>query len=353
MHGNKSEGELILKKQYTLEDIANLVGVNKSTVSRALSNHPGISEERKKEIKKIAQQLNYKPNQLARGLRAKKTGVIGLIIPDIENPFYPEVTRKIEDLLHANGYNLMLCNSDYDSVKEKQYLNLLLSKQVDGIIIFPTMIKREKFDVLYQYKTPFVFMDANPEKEVEGNYVYVDHIQGAYQSIKYLIKQGHDSIALYTGENNSVSSVEQIYRGYRKALREAEIEFNKNLIFNVSLLDKKDHQEITLDILKQKKYVQYSAIFCISDVFARFIYKMSPELNLKIPDDLSIIGYDNTYICSFLNPPLTSVNQPVLKLAHKAAGLILKQIDNYSVKKNCVKFNPELIVRDSVQLFKD
>jgi len=341
-----------MNKSTTIKDIARVAGVNISTVSRALADHPHISEDKKKQIRKLAEELKYHRNELAKSLRVKKTHVIGLIIPDIQNPFYPSITRSIEDQAQEKGYNILLCHSDFDPQKERNYLSVLLSRQIDGLIIFPTlkMFTHDTLGIVAEKKIPTVFLDTTPIAGFEGNYVYTDNKHGAYVAATYLIEKRHNKIVLFTGERGLLSSLEQMEEGYIHAFLEAGIRVQKNLIFRGELEERKGLERSAKKLLSKKNSINYSAIFCNSDIVARAIYEQAVLLDIKIPDSLSVVGYDNTFLCSYLNPPLTSVLQPGDALGHQAVNILINQIQSGTQwRHRTVRFTPELVVRNSVK----
>lgn len=339
-------------KKVTIKDIAKIAGVNNSTVSRALAGHPHISEEKRQTIRKIAEELKYFPNDLAKGLRIKETHSIGLIIPDIQNPFYPAVTRGIEDHLNSEDYNVLLGNSDYNPQKEKKYLHLLLSKQVDGFIIFPSTIETEEYNILKQRHIPFVFVDYAP-RNYEANYVYTDHEIGAYLAVRHFIENNHTQIILYIEQGNEISSVQHMEIGYRRAMHEGGIKIQPWFIFSGSLQERNALEEKTLNLLKNRVNNPFTAILCASDVIARSIYEVATCIKLKIPEDVSVIGYDNTFICTSLTPQLTSVSQPGYELGNQAAELLLKHLKKGTdCEYQTIRFSPRLIRRQSVARIK-
>lgn len=340
---------LILDKKLTIKDIAKIVGVSDSTVSRALSNYPHVNEEKRKLIHQIADELGYYPNIHAKNLRNRKGQDIGLIIPEIQNPFYASVTRGIEDFASKNGYNLLLCNSDFDPLKEEKYINLLLSKQVEGLIIFPTMLITKKVQTLKKRNIPFVLVDFNPQN-LHVNCIYADQQYGAYIAMKYLIERGHRDIVYYNYEKGIVPPGEQMEKGYRQALKEANIKFRKNFIYTVKTIDKRTLYENTYQLLSKKETLGYTAIICVGDVFALSIYEIAPSFGIKIPEDLSLIGYDDIFICPFLNPPLTSVNQPQYELGEQAIELLLREINSDSNwQYQTIRLIPWIAERKSVK----
>jgi len=332
----------------TIKDIAKIAGVSDSTVSRALSDYPHVNEEKRKKIRQIAEELGYYPNIHAKNLRVQKSQDIGLIIPEIQNPFYAYVTRGIEDYANINGYNLLLCNSDFDPVKEAKYLDLLLSKQIGGLIIFPTMLITKKVPTLKKRSIPFVFVDF-PAYNLHVNCIYADQQYGAYIAVKYLIERGHQNIVYYNYEKGFVPPGEQMERGYRQALKEFKIKYRKNLVFTLKKTDKKTLYETTYQLLSKKKALGYTAIICVGDIFALSIYEIAPTLGIKIPENLSVIGYDDTFICPFLNPPLTSVNQPQYELGKQVFELLLREInDPLNWQYQTIRLIPWISERKSV-----
>jgi len=338
----------MINNKSTIKDIAKIAGVSDSTVSRALSNYPHVNEGKRKKIQQIAEELGYYPNIHAKNLRIKKSQDIGLIIPEIQNPFYASVTRGIEDYANKNGYNLLLCNSDFDPVKEAKYVDLLLSKQIDGLIVFPTMLITKKISTLKKRNIPFVLVDFDAHN-LYVNCIYADQQYGAYIAMKYLFERGHTNIIYYNYEKGVVPSGEQMEKGYRQALREANIKFKKNFIYTVNSIDKKTLNERTYQLLSKKKTMGYTAIICVGDIFALSLYEIAPTLGIKIPDDLSVIGYDDTFICPFLNPPMTSINQPQYELGKQVIELLLRQIESDSNwQYQTIRLIPWIAERNSV-----
>lgn len=336
------------KRPVTIKDIAKIAKVHDSTVSRALSNDPNISDKTKKRILGIAKELKYQRNDLAKSLRDRKTRIIGLVISDILNPFYTEVTRAIEDQAQAKGYNLMLCNSDYNPRKERNYLSLLMGKQVDGILIFPVLGKDNNLKLLRESNIPYVLMDTCPQ-DFHANYVYTDQKTGAYDAVTYLIERGHKDIVLYTGPKGLTSSSIQMELGYCQALTENNFKIKKKLIYS-TVLSEKDHLEgTTRALLEKQKDLKFTAILCISDIFAKSVYECAQQMGIRIPDELSVIGYDDTYICPNLNPPLTSVSQLKYSIGQEAVDVLLKEIKaGQNWQYQTIKFTPKIVERGSV-----
>jgi len=326
-----------------IKKIARIANVDSSTVSRALRNSPRVKLATKEKILKIAKECNYIPNEIARSLKTKETKVIGLIVSDIKNPFFTEIISGAESYLTRNNYSIILCNTNYSSINEKKFLNILLSKGVEGIIISPTSLKHLHTDFLNTHKIPNVLLDIK-YKNLGTNCVYVDQELGAYSAIKYLFEKGHKKIAFMAGPK-TLSSSEQAITGFIKAHKDFNIPLHKNLILKVPQ-NYEDAYIETLKLLKNNKNI--TAIFSLTDFMCIGIYRALQEMNLKIPKDIAVVGYDDLNITSFLQPLLTTVKQPNIKIGKIAAKILLDNIkEKSSWKPQTIRIKPELIIRES------
>ncbi|MGE5528583.1 MAG: LacI family DNA-binding transcriptional regulator [Patescibacteria group bacterium] len=332
----------------TITDIARIAGVSEATVSRALTGDARISEQTRKKVEKIAKELNYRRNDIAKSFRLQKTQTLGLIIPDVLNLFYLQVTRGVEDQAQKMGYNLMLCNSDYDPVKERKYIDVLVGRKVDGILVFPVVGKGNNLEFLRDSGVPFVLMDTCPQG-VEANYLFTDHEAGAFGAVNYLIRGGHRRIALYIGRRGMTSSGVQMETGYHKALSRAGIGVDARFIVSTALKEEDNLKHATRKLLQKQRDLGYTAVLCISDVFAKSIYDVSRQLGLRVPEDVSVIGYDDTFICNYFTPPLTSVSQPKYSLGQQAVDLLLRHlVPGEAGRHETIKLRPRLVERGSV-----
>lgn len=332
----------------TITDIAKIAEVSKATVSRALSGDPRISDRTRRRVERIAKELNYRRNDLAKSFRLRKTQTIGLIIPDVLNLFYLQVTRGVEDQAQKAGYNLVLCNSDYDPIKERNYIDILIGRKVDGIMVFPVIGRDNNLQLLKDSGVPFVLMDTCPQ-DIEANYLYTNHEAGAFSGINYLIRRGHRRIVLYIGRRGMTSSGVQMETGYYKALTRAGISLDSRFIVATTLKEEDNLKHATRKLLQKQRDLGYTAVLCISDIFAKSIYDVSRQLELKVPEDVSVIGYDDTFICSYFTPPLTSVSQPKYSLGQQAVDLLLRQVQAEGEwQYQTVKLCPRIKERGSV-----
>ncbi|AAM23502.1 LacI family transcriptional regulator [Caldanaerobacter subterraneus subsp. tengcongensis MB4] len=333
----------------TIKDIARLANVSVTTVSRVINNKPeGVSEETRQKILKLVKELGYQPNAIARGLVTKKTKTIGLIIPDISNPFFPDIARGVEDSAHIYGYNVFLCNTDDNLEKESEYIRALKEKYVDGIIFTSSSIpKHEHIIELVESGIPVVIMDRRVDSEnIYG--VFLDNYEGGYIATKHLIDLGHEKIGCITGPLYTKSAKERL-EGYKKALLDSGIKIDEKLIFEG---DYKINGGIigAERLLKDNK--DMSAIFACNDLMAYGAYKTIRSFGYKIPDDISVVGFDDIQLSQILEPQLSTIKQPAYDMGLTAARMLIKLIEGKKLKKKIINFRPQLVIRQSTKLVK-
>mgnify|MGYP001040631423 CR=1 FL=1 len=328
-----------------IKEVGKLADVSKATVSRVLNNSPLVTKDPRKKVLDVIESVNYLPNYVARSLKIKETKTIGVIVPDIGNPFYFEVLRGIEKVLDKKGFNIMLCNSEYDEKKELRYISLLASKKVDGIIVAPSQEKSNGIKKLFTWNIPFVIFDI-PQKKLKTNSILVDHSQCSYTATKYLIENGHKNIVVIDAFR-SPRTKSKFILGYSKALNEYNIPINPEFI-----------QEAVPDIvggyntIKKliTKKTSFTGVITICDLVAVGVYKTANKFNLKIPGDISVVGNDDIPLAKYLNPPLTTIRQPKYLLGYKSAKLLLSQIQNKNHNDiKVIKLDIRLIKRCSVK----
>ena len=329
-----------------LKDIARQLNISESTVSRALSNHPRISDSTKKKVADLVKKLNYHPNLIAKSLKLKKTKTIGLIIGDITNPFYPEIVKGAEDIASRNDLNIILCNSDYNTEKELEYLNVLVGKRVDGILIMPAGKKLASILFLNENDISFVLIDTKPSIKIKTNCVYADQEYGANIATKHLINLGHSKIALINGPK-TVSPCRQVENGFIKAMKKSHINIDNKYLKECDLKTSGGYKSMR-ELLKLKKNELPTAILFISDITAIGAYDAIYEEGLKIPDDFSIVGNDDIPEAKHFSPPLTTIAQPKYELGSKGINLLISELnnkENWSYKQT--RLLPKLIIRKS------
>lgn len=329
----------------TIKDIARLANVSTATVSMVLNNKDnGITQKTRDRILKIAQELNYRPNRLARGLVTKRTNSLGFVLPDITNPFFPQVVRAAEDTANRYGYNLILCNTDDDAKKERLYIEVLKEKCVDGII-FTSSIKpnSKNINMLLDYKIPFVFLDRCISAD-DAFVICTDGMQGMYDVVSYLIEMGHEKIAFISGPKESSTAFGR-YRGYVKAIKKSGIQVDKKLIVEGDY--KIDGGKKAMEELLKRK-TSFTAVACANDLMAIGAIEVLRKNNINIPEEISVTGFDDIVLSSVLQPKLTTVSQPCYEMGYEATKMLINLIEGKMLKVNNLVLKPKLVIRDSV-----
>lgn len=327
----------------TIYDVAKLAQVSVTTISKIL-NHKDydISEETRQRVLDVIKEMNFTPNGLARSLVTKKTNVLGLLIPDISNQYFADMARGVEDGANRLGYNVMLCNTDENSNKQQEYLNILKGRCTDGLIIVPIAGSETVFSSDFEMEKPFVVLDRVYEKSKGIYQVKFDNVSGGYLATKYLIEKGHDRIGLISGPSTD-RTVKDRLKGYKKALKEYGLKYDKSIVYigNYKYASGVDGAKYLLK-------TDITAIFALNDLMACGAYKAITSVGLKIPEDISVIGYDDVILSDILDPPLTTISQPKYEMGKVAATMLINQLKNVEQEyERC--FEPELIERNSVR----
>ena len=330
----------------TIKDVARLANVSITTVSRVINNKSeGVSEETRQRVLQVMENLNYQPNRVARGLVTRRTNTLGLILPDITNPFFPEIARAVEDTANKHGYNIILCNTDDRSDKEELYIRVLKSKCVDGIVFTSstTPVFRHVRQ-LRDYKMPFVLLDRYfYDEQLPG--VYTDGCQGMHEITRFVLEMGHREIAYIGGPSEAPNSMYR-YAGFEQALKNFGLNLDKELIvegnYKIS-----GGREGVLELLSKGR--DFTAVVCANDLMAIGAMEELKDAGFRIPEDISITGFDDIPMARYVEPKLTTVAQPCYQMGEMATELLIKLIEGKPVKNAVITLKPELIVRDSVK----
>jgi LacI family transcriptional regulator len=330
----------------SIEDVAKKADVSTATVSRVLRDFPGVREKTKKKVIKAVSELNYEINAVARSLRQRKTNSIGVIVGDVLSPFYSVIAKSVEDTANKFGYSVILCNGDEDAEKEFNYLKVLKSNRVDGIILIPTGINSEYVRFLINSETKVILLDRLIEG-LDCDAILVDNANGAYKAVKYMISQGYKKIGIVNGYLDRTTGAERL-RGYKKALEESGIPQDDSLI-KIGTFKKESGKKLTIELLKQANRPE--AIFITNIDMSIGALIAIKEMKLTIPDDIGIVCFDDSDWASIFEPPITVVRQPVYQLGSVAAELLIKKIQDkknkIQLKPNIVTLSTELIIRSS------
>lgn len=328
----------------TIKDIAREAGVSVTTVSRVLNNKADVSDKTREKVLKIIDRLNYNPNSIARGLVMNKTYTIGLIVPDISNAFFAEIAKAIEDELREYGYSVIFCNTDNDKDREKESIDLLRSKQVDGLIGAFSHDSKDEVLALGKAGFPIVQIDRLVDDSQIPS-VIIDNILSGYEATEYLIKKGHRRIAHITGALDTNTGICRA-EGYRKALQEYGIEIDEELVMEGDFSQESGYLAMK-EILERNK--DLTAVFAGNDMMALGAYRAIYAAGLKIPEDISIIGHDDFTLASLVSPALTTMQQPIYKIGKVAASLLIDIIKGKKNKEGLIVVNTSLIERSSVK----
>lgn len=328
------------KKAPTSWDVARLAGVSRSTVSFVLNNTPGIkiSEETRRRVLEAVKALDYKPNAIARSLAKQKTEAIAFFVLDIANPVFPNMARGIEDVARQNGYTLFLCNTDGKTLREVRYMNIMLERRVDGIIA--GALSNEEVSKIAQKKNmPLVILE-HPRLS-EHDVVYADNVKGSYEAVMHLVELGHKRIAHITINPESIIVQERI-EGYKKALEDAGIPFDDNLL--KIFYDKVDEEKAINELFSLSD--PPTAIFTFSDFMAIQVMKILIRRGYRIPEDVSVVGFDDT-LANLTIPALTTVSQPFYEMGAKAAEILIERLKNPNMPIQHIKLPTKLVIRES------
>lgn len=345
---------IFLKKQHfmkkgrvTIKDIAKELNVSSSTVSRALNDLPTIKKETKKAIKDLALKLDYKPNLQAQGFLHNKTYTIGIVVPSITSHFFSSIITSVQDIIGPAGYNMIICQSDESCKNEATIIDKLLSSCVDGIMVSPVSATKniKLFKRIMKMGVPLLIFDRDcPSIQVDK--VLVDDYDGAFQAVEYLIRSGCKKIAHMGGPKN-ISTNKYRLRGYLDAHKKYNIAINEAYIIRVLGYTHADGIEPTKRLFQLKNPLD--AIFAVNDCLAVAAMSVVKNLSIKIPDEVSIIGFDDEPHSSYFSPSLSTVWQPVFSIGMLAARILLNHLDTSNTKNEFRHeiFKTELIIRDS------
>lgn len=332
----------------SIQDVADHAGVSSATVSRVLTDKPYVRTEVRERVMEAVDELGYQPNRVARSLRVQTSETIGLIISDIQNPFFTSIVRAVEDAAYEQGYSIFLCNSDEDQTKEQMYLDLLRAENVAGIIITATHEENNSFERILKAEIPIVALDRRI-RTIEADTILLDNVDAAYRLVSHLIDDGHQRIATLLGPSDITTARERL-EGYRKALLAHGIEPAPDLVTQIVPKSEQAYAA-TLEILELAD--PPTAIFAGNNLLTMGALRAIQAKNLRIPDEIAIAGFDEMEWAPLLNPGLTVIAQPKYELGRAAAELLLKRIEHPDRPTREVTLRGKLIVRDSCAYHSD
>lgn len=330
----------------TLKDIAERTGFSVSTISRVLhdsSKKYKIGEETRQIIRQVAEELGYRPNILARGLRLKRTHEIGIVVPDIANPFFAALIKSFATELRKGGYNFIVYDSDEDIALERSSIKSLLEKRVDGLIIASVGQDFTHLSKLREVGVPVVTVDRCFDA-LDVDSVSVDNVTGSLLAVNHLIREGHHRIAFIQGLPGTYANEARLV-GYKLALERADIPLDERLIVGDDFRSMNGYLETKL-LLKMTS--PPSAIFTAGDLIALGALEACREIGCQIPNDVSLVTFDDPVFATYLSPALTAVEQPIAKMAEMAVAMLYRRIRTPNDERRQVRLEPKLNIRNSV-----
>jgi len=303
----------------TIKDIARIAGVSHTTVSRALHNHPAISSKTTTRIQRIASENGYLPSAVARGLKTNHSQALGVIVNSIDDPFWSEVLQGIDDILHPAGYSLFVVASHHDHQREKEIVQTMVERRVDGVILGSPTFSSEHSRLLQEYGLPTVVVNNQGAEDYQYS-IYHDNLYGSRLVTRHLIEQGHRRIG-FLGNAQGGKTTEDRESGFRKTMREAGLSVDEALVHREPEGTPACGYAGAKYFLSQNELP--SALFCHDDYMAIGAYCAFYQNGLRIPDDISLVGFDDIAVSAYLIPPLTTFEQPKHSLGAEAAQMML------------------------------
>ncbi|WGS64681.1 LacI family DNA-binding transcriptional regulator [Marinitoga aeolica] len=326
-------------KRISIKDVAKEAKVSISTVSRVINNSAPVNEELKNRVEEAIKKLNYNPSTIAQSLRKGKTKTIGFVIPDITNPFFPNIVKGVEDCLKKEGYTLLLSNSDQDFKMETEIINTFISKHIDGIIFTGTGLYNPALEKLIKRGIKIVFLDRILEG-VNASYVISDNQIGIYTLLEYLYERGNRSFYFVNGNENTFSAKIR-YETFINYMKKKNIKIYKHIYTRFSY-------EAGYEFGKNIRSLP-DVIMGGNDLIAYGIIDSLRERGIRIPEEVSVTGFDDLLFSKHYKPSLTTIRQPIYEMGYKAAELILKIINGKQKNVKGIILKPELIIRESTK----
>ena len=327
----------------TITDVAREAGVSASTVSHVINETRFVSDQVKQRVHAAMEALNYQPNVIARSLRTRETLTVGVVVSDVTNPFFTSIVRAIEDEVLKQGYNIILCDTDEKPEREQAYLRLLMGRRVDGLIVAPSSGNADLLRSAIESGLPVVLLDRSIPG-LTADVVLSDNESGAFDAVSYLIGIGHRRIGIIAGRLEVSTGADRM-AGYVRAIQTHGIPADESLI-EVAKFRRDIAYDKTMQMLNRAE--PPTALFVCNNVMTAGTMAALKAAGKKVPEDISVIGFDDSEWAALMDPPLTVVAQPIVELGTRAAQTLMRRISRGRVKTpRAVVLKPELILRDS------
>jgi DNA-binding LacI/PurR family transcriptional regulator len=332
------------RQRPTIYDVARLAGVSTATVSRALNGTGQIAPATRATIEAAVEQLGYRPNTIARSLVTKSTQTIALLLPDITNPFYAALVSGIQQTALAQGWTMLLCTTESDAEREELYLRVLRAKQVDGALVDGLVLPPDRIARFVEDGFPIVCLDRDIDSR-SIPLVQVDNRLGGRIATRHLVDLGHTHIAHVTGAGELGISDERL-AGYRDALTEAGLPVDFQLVEEGRFTDDGGHDAARRLLERQP---DLTAIFAANDLSALGVMNAVAEAGRRVPDDVSVVGFDDLHLSAYTSPPLTTIRQPAVEIATLATEILIGLTRGQQAERMRHLLEPELVVRASTR----
>lgn len=324
-------------------DVAAKAGVSPATVSRVLNNNSNVTANTKEKVMKVIEELGYQPNAAAKNLRSQRSMIIGVIVPEINNSYYAEIIKGIENKAYAQKYKVIICDTGNNKEKELDFISLLMNKTADSMILVTPLLSDEELchiaDMSYLIGVVGRHIDHH-----NIPCVYTDNVKFSKDVVSHLVQQGHRKIAFLSGYADAVDSYERL-EGYLKALREHHIPFHPELIENGDFSEKGGYEAIKRLV---EKRADFTAVYAANDEMALGVYKACAELDIRIPDQLAVVGVDNNRISRYIQPKLSTVSQPKIKMGRAIVEKLIEQLEHGDPpQERVLVLDSELMIRES------
>ncbi|MFG6117896.1 LacI family DNA-binding transcriptional regulator [Thalassobacillus sp. B23F22_16] len=330
----------------TIKDVAKRANVSTATVSRILNNQPGYTEKTRLRVQQVIEELSYKPNAVARSMKSRNTQTIGVLFPDVSSMLSSEILHGIESVAHENNSSVIVCHTAADGMRTNKYLKLLHEKRVDGVIFVSETLSDEYYETIKSMEVPLVLVSTVSYKH-QVPYVKVDDRHAAYTAVNHLIENGHKNIGMISGNEQDMIAGRPRVEGYKEALFHNGLPFEEKNITYQDGFSFVDGKEGAVQLLEQIPEV--TAIFAASDDIAIGAMSALHKMGKKVPDDISIIGYDDLPIAEMMIPPLTTIAQPFSKMGANASEMIFQMLEDDSRTIQSRVLRHDLMERETVK----
>lgn len=341
-----------IMKRITIVDVAKKAGVSKGTVSAVINGKNSVKPTTRDHILEIMKELNFRPKGVARNLKnGNKDKSIGIIIKDLNYPFYTTIATGVKEYANSKGYSVVITSSENDHECEKKFSHLFSTKDIKGTIIAPIVEGTAEIEHLFKLKMinyPFVLLED--VKGIQANVVAIDNIKAIKRAVKYLINSGHTKIVHFAGPPNSSHTQERI-EGFRHAFSESPLIFNKEMIVSIGSRHEESYGK-TLEYFKNRSREDYpTAIVCFNDQQALAVMMALKKLDIKVPEEISIVGNDDIYYAEIYPVPLTTIRAPQIEIGKRAAEILIRNIESSTLLPNeKVVLETEFVVRESTRV---